>query len=522
MKIVIEDLGVSEYQAAYRRQLELVDQLSRGDREDDHCLIVEHPAVFTLGRNGSSEHVGVSETFLRQKNIDLIRIERGGEVTYHGPGQLVCYPIINLKRNRLTVASYIAILEDIMLDIAESFGVEAARDPQNHGIWKDGKKLGSVGIAIRKGVSFHGLALNINNNLEPFSWVNPCGLESVRMSSLSQIKGDTIDMEVAKGALIEAVARRLQKEVRREHQAQCTSQIKNGKRPRSSKPKWLKKSLPTGPEYEKTRRMIKDVRLNTVCSGARCPNQFECYGKGTATFMILGASCTRNCRFCAVTQSKGEPVDHEEPARIARAAKEMALEFVVLTSVTRDDLVDGGASQFAKCIRALKHELPGIPIEVLIPDFQGDRDALAAVCAEKPAVLNHNIETVSRLYPEVRPQALYQRSLELLHRVKALDSDIVTKSGLMVGLGEQLGELYETLSDLRLAGCDLLTVGQYLQPTRDHLPVAEFIHPEVFAEIEAKAHSLGFAGVAAGPHVRSSYRAGHLYNLAISSPVEEI
>lgn len=514
MKIVIKDLGLADYQTVYSRQLALVEQLSRGGAEDEHCLIVEHPAVFTLGKNGSSEHLGVSKAFLRQNNIDLIRIERGGEITYHGPGQLVCYPIISLKRHRLTVAAYIKLLEAIMIDVAQSFGIDAERDPRNHGVWYRGKKFGSVGIAIKKGLSFHGLALNINNDLKPFSWVNPCGLTSVQMTSLGELHGAVIDMAIAKKHLIEALIRRLQMKTCQLVPANLEQLRKNGGRLPATKPAWLKKPLPIGPKYEKVRRMIKDVELNTVCSSARCPNQFECFGAGTATFMILGARCTRNCGFCAVTHAAGEPVDHEEPYRIAQVAKELALEYVVLTSVTRDDLADGGAAQFARCISALKAELPGVPIEVLIPDFQGNREALAVVCSQRPAVLNHNIETVSRLYPEVRPQAVYQRSLKLLWRVKKSNPEIVTKSGVMVGLGEHLHELYDTLTDLRLAGCDLLTIGQYLQPTVEHLPVAEFIHPDGFVELEQNARALGFAGVAAGPHVRSSYQAGQLYHLA--------
>lgn len=284
--------------------------------------------------------------------------------------------------------------------------------------------------------------------------------------------------------------------------------------PIQGKPRWLRRRLPTGPQYERIRHLIKDQRLATVCQEAMCPNQFECFAKGTATFMILGDRCSRNCRFCAVAQGPQGPPDPEEPQRVAEAILTLDLRYAVITSVTRDDLADGGAAHFAATIEAIRAHCPQTLIEVLIPDFQGDPRALACVLAAGPDVLNHNLETVERLYPTVRPEAGYRRSLELLRLSKAIAPGIVTKSGIMVGLGEEADELTRLFADLRRADCDILTIGQYLQPSKGHLEVTRFIAPEDFAALEKEALDLGFRAVAAGPFIRSSYQAGALYRQA--------
>ena len=277
------------------------------------------------------------------------------------------------------------------------------------------------------------------------------------------------------------------------------------------KPQWLKRRLPTGPAYEQIRAMIRDGALHTVCQEAKCPNQWECYSNRTATFLILGAKCTRNCRFCAVDHGPEGPPDPEEPQRVAEAARTMGLSYVVVTSVTRDDLADGGASVYADTIRALHDRIDKVQVEVLIPDFQGDRSALETVVSAGPEVLNHNLETVPRLYERVRPQAVYKRSLALLRRVRGIDPTMPTKSGLMLGLGETDAEIEQTLADLLSAGCRMLTLGQYLQPSRAHLPVARYVPPEEFDNWRRRALSMGFSQVASGPFVRSSYHARDLF-----------
>ncbi|MGE5629959.1 MAG: lipoyl synthase [Caulobacteraceae bacterium] len=276
------------------------------------------------------------------------------------------------------------------------------------------------------------------------------------------------------------------------------------------KPYWLRIDLNKGRSLDYVKDILKRFSLNTVCEEANCPNRMECFSKKTATFMILGSQCTRNCRFCNVTHGKPQPVDPEEPQNVAKATVELGLKHVVITSVTRDDLPDGGAGHFSEVIKAIKGLNKDIIVEVLIPDFKGDAVALETVVKAKPEIINHNVETVPRLYPDVRPAAVYDRSLELLKRVKEMDNSILTKSGIMVGLGEKEEEMLEVFKDLRAVGCDFLTIGQYLAPSTKHYPVVEYVTPEDFKEYKKEALSLGFSFVASAPLVRSSYNAAEM------------
>ena len=278
------------------------------------------------------------------------------------------------------------------------------------------------------------------------------------------------------------------------------------KRPRL--PEWFRLQLPTASAYFATRNLIDDLNLHTVCESARCPNHWECWSQGTATFMIAGDRCTRACGFCAVNTRKPMELETDEPDRVAEAARRMKLRHIVITAVARDDLTDGGAIHFQRVIDRVREVNPGMVIEVLTPDFQNDDTAIDTVLAARPEIFNHNLETVRRLTPDVRSVATYDRSLAVLRKVKERAPKIYTKSGLMLGLGETIDELHEALADLRVAGCDLLTLGQYLQPTKKHLPVVEFIHPDQFAEHQTTAEAMGFTHVASGPLVRSSYHAG--------------
>jgi len=279
------------------------------------------------------------------------------------------------------------------------------------------------------------------------------------------------------------------------------------------KPSWLRRRLPSGPDYESVRMLLKNGHLHTVCQEARCPNQWECFSARTATFLIMGPSCTRNCRFCAVDHGPVHPPDPDEPLRVAETALQLGLTYVVITSVTRDDLFDGGANHFAEVIQAARKLMPKAGIEVLVPDFQGNPEALKIVLNANPDVLSHNMETVPRLYPRVRPEAVYERSLSLIRRAGSADPRIRTKSGLMLGMGEAPDEVRRTLKDLRHAGCRILTLGQYLQPSSDHLPVERFIPPDEFDDWKMEALALGFSQVASGPFVRSSYHAKELSEL---------
>jgi lipoic acid synthetase len=276
-------------------------------------------------------------------------------------------------------------------------------------------------------------------------------------------------------------------------------------KPRLPRPEWLKVRLASGENYARVKDMVTGHKLHTVCEEARCPNMGECWNAGTATFMILGDVCTRSCGFCNVKTGRPTFLDRDEPRRVAEAISTMAVKHAVITSVNRDELDDGGAAIFAETIRRAREARPGITIEVLIPDFRGDERALRILVDAAPDILNHNTETVPRLYPTVRPQAKYTRSLELLERGKQWG--MATKSGLMLGLGETTEEIVEVMSDLRSVSCDILTLGQYLQPSREHLPVDRYVHPDEFAMLKERGISMGFLHVESGPLVRSSYHA---------------
>lgn len=277
-------------------------------------------------------------------------------------------------------------------------------------------------------------------------------------------------------------------------------------------PEWLRLKLPTSNTFAQTRNLLDGLRLHTVCESAKCPNHWECWSKGTATFMIAGDRCTRACGFCAVSTAKPLALESDEPQRVAEATRRMKLKHVVITAVARDDLADGGAEHFRQTIEAVRAANPGIIIEVLTPDFLDKDSAIDAVLSADPEIFNHNLETVRRLTPEVRSRATYDRSLSVLSKVKQRRGDkIHTKSGIMLGLGEREDEVIEAMEDLRAAGCDILTLGQYLQPSLKHLPVVEYVHPEKFAELGARAEAMGFVHVASGPMVRSSYHADEFH-----------
>ena len=279
-------------------------------------------------------------------------------------------------------------------------------------------------------------------------------------------------------------------------------------KPRPRLPEWLRTKLPTADTFSRTRSLLDELKLHTVCESAKCPNHWECWSKGTATFMIAGDRCTRACGFCAVSTAKPLPLEADEPMRVAEATRRMALKHVVITAVARDDMGDGGADHFRKTIEAVQQLNPGIVIEVLTPDFLDNDAAIECVLSAKPHIFNHNLETVRRLTPSVRHRATYDRSLKVLGKVKSkLGSGIYTKSGLMLGLGETEAEVLVAMEDLRAANCDILTLGQYLQPTLKHLPVVDYVTPEKFNELGERGREMGFVHVASGPMVRSSYHA---------------
>jgi len=279
------------------------------------------------------------------------------------------------------------------------------------------------------------------------------------------------------------------------------------------KPEWIRTQIRSTQETKDVNAIIGKFGLNTVCKEANCPNRMECFSRKTATFMILGSVCSRNCTFCDVTHGQPQPVDQDEPRHVALAVQEMGLKYVVVTSVTRDDLPDGGAEHFAHVIQEIRKISGDIGVEVLIPDFKGYEQALSVVVDAKPKVINHNIETLKRLYPDLRPQANYERTLTLLKRIKELDKEIISKSGFMVGLGETEDEAGQLMADLRSHGCEFLTIGQYLQPSKHHYPVMEYVHPDTFKKYEEMGYALGFKYVVSGPLVRSSYHADEAFTI---------
>ena len=286
--------------------------------------------------------------------------------------------------------------------------------------------------------------------------------------------------------------------------------------PRSGLPPWLRRPLATSGQFNAVNGLLEDLAVHTVCQSAKCPNRGECFASGTATFLIMGDACTRGCRFCAVDTRVPEPLDADEPRRVAEAAAALGLSHVVITTVTRDDVADGGAAHFVAVVDAVRAAVPDADIEVLTSDFGGRLESVDAVATSRPDVYNHNLETVPRLYAEVRPGADYQRSLDVLARAHSTQPDLPTKSGLMLGLGETPDEVLEVMDDLLGHGVSILTLGQYLRPSQEHLPVVEYVEPSVFAELARTAYRKGFSAVASSPYVRSSYHAGELAQEAAS------
>ncbi len=286
-------------------------------------------------------------------------------------------------------------------------------------------------------------------------------------------------------------------------------------------PDWIREKVPKRTKAEPLRRELELLGINTVCQSARCPNIGECFSRGTATFMLLGKTCTRSCGFCAVKTGRGEPIDPYEPLKVATMVQKLGLKHAVITSVARDDLPDQGANQFARTVRAIKFLCPNTTVEVLTPDFKARGDLIAIVVESQPDVYNHNVETVPRLQKLVRPQASYQRSLKVLETIKELEPKMLTKSGLMVGLGERMDEVVQVLKDLRSVGCEIVTIGQYLRPTMRHLPVARYVTPGEFAELECIGYELGFKYVFSGPFVRSSYLADIAFEKSKTFPVKK-
>jgi lipoic acid synthetase len=499
------------------------DALQRGLHSralDDYLLLLEHPHVYTLGTRARPDHVLVPPASV---GADLVRVDRGGDVTYHGPGQLVGYPIVTLpdwRDGRGDVVAYVRALEDVLIAALADLGVAGERHDGLTGVWVGDEKVAAIGVKVARGRTRHGFALNVAPDLSMFGHIVPCGIPDKGVTSLARLLGDAPPMAQVLDAVVWRFVERFGPyEINRQevttpasgswHAETRIAQLSVPRSPvgagRGRRPEWMRVKANLGEEYRATRRLMRSLDLNTVCEEAGCPNIYECWADRTATFMILGERCTRACGFCLVDTRKPQPLDEGEPARVADAVATLGLEHAVVTSVARDDLSDGGASGFVATIAAIRRRAPGTRVEVLVPDCKGDPASLDALFAARPDVLNHNLETVARLQRAARPSAGYARSLALLARAK--DAGLVTKSGLIVGMGETDAEARAAITDLRNVGVDILTVGQYLQPSAKHLPVVRWWTPDELSAIGELAERLGFAHVEAGPLVRSSYHA---------------
>ncbi|MGD0078019.1 MAG: lipoyl synthase [Sedimentisphaerales bacterium] len=482
----IRDCGLADYREMLELQQQLVEQRRRGEIGDT-VLIVEHPPAITLGVRQSANKLLAERKKLTAKGIDVVEIRRGGGATAHNPGQIVFYPILNLQELRLGVSEYIRTLEQTGIELLEKLGVKSERRKGFPGLWVNDKKIASIGVRVSRQITHHGMAININNDLGIFDYIVPCGLEGVEMTSVLKETGKKQPMVDVKNHLSQLLTRYFAPRVRR-------------------LPEWLKRPMPTGGEYNKTSEIVNTLGLETICMSANCPNRGQCWSRGTATVLILGNICTRGCKFCSVAKGKPKPVDATEPARVAELAKKLNLHYLVITSVNRDDLADGGAGHFRDCIAEVRRRCPDVKFEILTPDFRDcQREAIEILAEVQPFVFAHNVETVPGLYKKARAGGDYQRSLNLLRYAKESFGSIPTKSSIMLGLGENDEEVEQVLRDLRAVGCERLTIGQYLKPSKDSLEVVEYIRPEKFEWWKQKATELGFNWVISAPFARSSY-----------------
>ena len=515
---------------------------------DQHLLLLEHPHVFTYGhtadltKNLRCEPVAVG--------AELVQVQRGGDITYHGPGQLVGYPILSLQAKHGTggpadTRSYIYDVEQLIIDTLTQLGVHSAgRMGEFPGVWLDpntdnARKICAIGVRVGSGSAdrrtMHGFALNVSTDMTFMrEHIVPCGIADYAVTSLME---EGID--VSMNDVVDIVARLAQSrwglqhntraDVAWKHSPQDLSAFSRGegagepvrmiKRLEQAgvtdglsisvrKPEWIRPHVQHTDEVLKTKRTLRDLNLVTVCEQAGCPNLSECWNDGTATFMVLGERCTRACGFCLIDTQKPQQPDADEPRRVAEAVQRMGLEFAVLTMVARDDLIDGGMQHVVDTVRAIRAMNVSAKVETLISDVKGT-DALDILIAERPDVFNHNIETVARLQRAVRPSAGYARSLSVLARGRA--AGLTTKSGMIVGMGETRQEVEATLIDLASVGVQIVTIGQYLRPTTNHLPVARFVEPQEFDHYKAFGESLGMQHVQSSPLTRSSYHAKHAH-----------
>lgn len=548
-------LGSVPYREALAVQTSLFEHGS-----GQHLLLLEHPHVFTYGRTTDLANNLKCEP--AAVGAELIAAKRGGDITYHGPGQLVGYPILNID-NALGATGHVCGVEGLIIDALVELGVpNAGRLDGYAGVWLDPgtereRKICAIGVRLKKGRTMHGFALNVSTDLTYMrEHIVPCGIGDKPVTSLAAEGVDVAMAEVA-GVVARLAAARWaadadgrgvieRQDVAWKHAADGRDltafsrgegpgdQVKlvssrasgrleaagvdvaSGLSIETRKPDWLRPKVELGPEVLELKKTIRSLDLVTVCEDAGCPNLSDCWSDGTATFMVLGERCTRACGFCLVDTRKPLLPADDEPARVAEAIDRMALDHAVLTMVARDDLADGGMAHVAACVEAIRLRRPSANVETLISDAKGDEASLELLFAARPDVMNHNVETVARLQRAVRPSASYARSLSVLARAKK--AGLVTKTGFMAGLGETDDEIVGLLADLANLGVDIVTIGQYLRPTSNHLPIARYAEPAEFDRWKEIGESFGIGHVEASPLTRSSYHAKQAAD-AVAVPV---
>jgi len=491
-----------------------------------HLLMLEHPHVFTYGPSADLEKNLKCDP--AAVGAELVKVNRGGDITYHGPGQLVVYPILNLVAKHgvggpADMRAHVFGVEQLVIDTLQQLGVKSVdRLAGFPGVWVDTdsdepKKICAIGVRVSRGRTMHGFALNVSTDLSFMrDHIVPCGIAEFGVTSLHEL-GFAFSLREVADVVARLAADRFANGKSDRHDvawgaAPVVSSDQSAPKPavRTSveytarKPEWLRPHVNHGAEVLSTRKTLRDLNLVTVCEQAGCPNLSECWADGTATMMVLGERCTRACGFCLIDTRRPLAPDVNEPMRVAQAVAKMRLEHAVLTMVARDDLADGGMAHVASCVREIRARSPFTRVETLISDAKGS-DALEILFAERPDVLNHNIETVARLQRDVRPSAGYARSLGVLARARA--AGLTTKSGLMLGLGESKAEVEATLIDLASVGVQIVTIGQYLRPSAQHLPVVRWADPQEFVYFARFGEKIGIDHVEASPLTRSSYHA---------------
>ena len=527
-------LGKLPYSEAYDLQLGLHRSVSQEDSKDDYLLLLEHNNVITSGRSSKENNLLVSKGQLHELGIEYFETDRGGDITYHGDGQLIGYPIIRLSDPK-KVIPFVRNLENVIIDSLRKFKIDSFTKEDDTGVWTAKGKIASVGIKVSKWTTYHGFSLNIFDSLDGYQLINPCGNQSEQITSIHQFNPDISFEEVASEISDNFVkvfgyantdrqfSQFTPRQLKRTKEFNIDQMVKDGvfkinqnKIPvtvrgvlpsEPKRPEWMKVKANLGSDYVSLKNLLSEKKLNTVCEEASCPNIYECWSMGTATFMIMGDVCTRACGFCDVKTGRPGELDLGEPLRVAESVQAMNLTHAVITSVNRDDLEDGGSMFFADTIRAVKDKNSHCDVEVLVPDFKGLRSAIQNIIDASPEVFNHNLETVPRLQREIRTAASYGRSLSLLEFVKKQGFMGKTKTGLIVGMGETKEEVISVLKDLSKIEVDIVTIGQYLRPTAKHRPIDRYATIEEFEDYKIIGESYGIPHVESGPLVRSSYHA---------------